>query len=409
VIAKIARKGMGFRGAANYLLRAGEPLERRDARIIGGNMAGKTPRELAAEFGGFRKLRPNLSRPVFHVSLSNPPTDRALSDAEWNEIAVRVLDGLGYGQAPFVAIRHEDTAHQHIHILASRIDATGKTVDDTHDYRRAKTILSGIERDYGLTPISSENTATPQQQKQRRTKMKPEQKKAIGERLDASADAAETQMQQEQGIELMSGGSAEILNDRKRRDMRREVLRKDYEEWIRRILGDAVDRIQLVERTNEMLVYLKPTGRLHDYGDRVVAKGMGTTEAARKIVSIGIAKGWTTMHFWGPPSFVASAFAEAIANGISVHPINPAQAKILEEILSESGGGSGISLSPGAAVEALPAPDPSPDSSTTPTLPVFDAPSPFGEEIAKKLEARRREEEKQREQANHKRTGGMAP
>ena len=129
-------KGKGFRGALNYLTRAGEP-ERDDAKIIGGNMAGQTPRELAAEFGLARRLRPNLARAVFHASLSNPATDRALTDDEWNAVAERYLDGLGYAGAPFVVVRHQAGKNPHIHILACRINAAGKTVSEAHDFRRS--------------------------------------------------------------------------------------------------------------------------------------------------------------------------------------------------------------------------------------------------------------------------------
>jgi hypothetical protein len=86
VIAKIV-KGKGFRGALNYLFRDGR------ATIIGGNLSGRIPRELAAEFGQFRKLRPGLAKAVVHIPLSAHPDDRPLSDAE---MADRMTQGLGY-------------------------------------------------------------------------------------------------------------------------------------------------------------------------------------------------------------------------------------------------------------------------------------------------------------------------
>ena len=66
MIAKLV-KGRGFRGALEY------DITKEGGRIISSNMAGEKPRELAAEFGEIRKLRPNLGKAVMHVSLSAAP------------------------------------------------------------------------------------------------------------------------------------------------------------------------------------------------------------------------------------------------------------------------------------------------------------------------------------------------
>ncbi|WP_221632732.1 relaxase/mobilization nuclease domain-containing protein [Delftia sp. HK171] len=119
MIAKIV-KGKGFRGALNYLFRDGR------AMIIGGNLSGRTPRELAAEFGQFRKLRPGLAKAVVHIPLSAHPDDRPLSDAE---MADRMTQGLGYAESPCVFVRHNDTDHQHMHLLLCRIDRHGNRLN----------------------------------------------------------------------------------------------------------------------------------------------------------------------------------------------------------------------------------------------------------------------------------------
>ena len=62
-------KGKGFRGLAEYLLRDGR------GQIVAGPMAGRTPRELAREFGILRHLNPKLGKAVAHFSLSPAPDD----------------------------------------------------------------------------------------------------------------------------------------------------------------------------------------------------------------------------------------------------------------------------------------------------------------------------------------------
>ena len=118
--AKVERGG-GFRGVLDYALgkEAGNACE-----IVGGNMSGLTPQELAAEFRLSREARPGVARPVWHTSLSLPPGDSLTSD-RWAEVAADFMDGMGLGDHQYVVIRHYDTEIQHIHIISSRIGLDG--------------------------------------------------------------------------------------------------------------------------------------------------------------------------------------------------------------------------------------------------------------------------------------------
>ena len=183
MIAK-AVKGKGFRGALNY------DLQKDHGRIIETNMAGDNPRELAAEFGEIRKLRPNLGKAVLHVSLSAAPGEK-LTDAQWSEIGKRYLDGMGLEQNQFVITRHTDTEHEHVHILANRIRFDGSVTSDSQDYKRQEALMREIERDYGLERVA------PSQEAERRAPTKGEIESAIrtGEpstrqQLQQLADAA---------------------------------------------------------------------------------------------------------------------------------------------------------------------------------------------------------------------------
>ena len=93
MIAKISR-GKGFRGVFDYL------LSKHDARILN-SYEGKTARDLSAEFSVSRNLRPDIEKPVWHVSLSLSP-DEHLDD----ETLLRVVEGIPKGYR-----RHK---HQHI-------------------------------------------------------------------------------------------------------------------------------------------------------------------------------------------------------------------------------------------------------------------------------------------------------
>jgi len=146
MIAK-AVKGKGFRGALNY------DLGKEQGRVLDTNMAGENPRELAAEFGEIRKLRPNLGKAVLHVSLSAAPGEK-LTDEQWRAIGKRYMDGMGLEKNQFVITRHTDTEHEHIHILANRIRFDGSVTSDSQDYKRQEVIMREIEQDYGLQRVA---------------------------------------------------------------------------------------------------------------------------------------------------------------------------------------------------------------------------------------------------------------
>ncbi len=146
-------KGKGFRGAVNYLFFGNEKSRNKHAQVLASNMAGKTPRELASEFSGLRKLRPSLSKAVCHISLSLAPDDKKLDDKEFGEVAETFLKEMGFQSCPFVAVRHLDTEHPHIHIVVSRITTNGEVVSDKHDFQRAENIIRQIETTYGLRAV----------------------------------------------------------------------------------------------------------------------------------------------------------------------------------------------------------------------------------------------------------------
>ncbi|MEL6579266.1 MAG: relaxase/mobilization nuclease domain-containing protein [Cyanobacteria bacterium J06621_12] len=149
-------KGKSFRGVLNYLhLKEG-------SRMIGGNMAGDTPRIMSAEFAVSRQLNPKLSKAVYHCSLSLPKSEH-LDDDTWNQIAEEYLLGMEFNDSQYVLYRHSDKDHDHVHIVASRIRITdGTTVSDSWDYVRSEKQVRELEHKYELTPTISS------QQKQQR-------------------------------------------------------------------------------------------------------------------------------------------------------------------------------------------------------------------------------------------------
>lgn len=140
------KKGGGFRGVLNYA------IEKDGAELIGSNMTGSTPKELATEFGAVRNLRPNLGKAVLHVSLSAAEGER-LTDQQWQGVAQKYLDGMGFTDNQFAMVRHTDTEHDHVHLIINRITSTGDVVSDSKDYQRQEKIMREVEIEYGLARV----------------------------------------------------------------------------------------------------------------------------------------------------------------------------------------------------------------------------------------------------------------
>jgi Relaxase/Mobilisation nuclease domain len=178
VIGKITG-GASFGGALDYLMKPKEPKQEQEKelykerlkdaqrtpgepapefeagerhRIIGGNMSDDIKGELTEEFRAISRQRPDIEKPVHHASLSAGENDK-ISVEQWNEIAEKYVQQMGFGDAPYVVIQHRDGKTDHIHILTSRVDLEGKVVSDWKCKERAEKVLRGIEKEYGLEQV----------------------------------------------------------------------------------------------------------------------------------------------------------------------------------------------------------------------------------------------------------------
>ena len=145
-------RGSGFRGLLDYQFRIGKPPEiQAKAKMIGGNMAGETPRELAKEFGQARKLRTDIKKPVWHCSL-NLPAGEILTGEKWQEVVNSFLKKMEVPKEnQFCIIRHSDTNYDHVHIALNRVNLNGRVWSYANDVYRAIDACQALEKEFGLT------------------------------------------------------------------------------------------------------------------------------------------------------------------------------------------------------------------------------------------------------------------
>jgi hypothetical protein len=163
--AKVNR-GNGFRGLLDYAMG-----EEKKHEIVATNMAGDTPRELAAEFKVARQLRPEVKNPVVQFSLSLPPGEDVSAET-WGLIAEDFLKAMAFDTSnhQYVAPKHNDTVHKHIHVIGSRIGLDGSLWHGKFDVFTAIEATQMLEKKYGLTLTAGLNSVEAESHKAKPSK-----------------------------------------------------------------------------------------------------------------------------------------------------------------------------------------------------------------------------------------------
>jgi hypothetical protein len=130
----------------------GDPAELEPERRLDGSrdlrrLAGLLEQPLAALAG------PGYAQPVWHCSVRAAPEDRMLSDAEWAQVAARVMHRTGLAPVGddlgvrWVAVRH---AADHIHLVATLARQDGTRPRVWNDYYRVRNACHDAECRFGL-------------------------------------------------------------------------------------------------------------------------------------------------------------------------------------------------------------------------------------------------------------------
>lgn len=92
-----------------------------------------------------------LKNPVYHISLDFVHEDTPrLTDALMVEIAREYMRRMGIVNTQYIVSRHTDREHQHLHIVANRVDNDGNTISASNDRVRNVKVCKALTREYGL-------------------------------------------------------------------------------------------------------------------------------------------------------------------------------------------------------------------------------------------------------------------
>lgn len=151
MIAKITR-GSSFGDILRYATKEGK-----DPRFVSSsNIYSTDVDDMIKEFSEPNKLYKqrksrNLVNPCWQCSLSLHP-DENLDDKQWNTIVKAFLLNMGFDDTyKYVAIKHHDTNHEHVHIIVNRINLDGSKVwHGKADRHIANEACAKIEKGFNL-------------------------------------------------------------------------------------------------------------------------------------------------------------------------------------------------------------------------------------------------------------------
>ncbi len=151
MVAKIS-KGSSLYGALAYNqskvdIEVGKVLS--SQKIYGNEQGDIDVRSAMQSFALHIRPDTKTEKPIVHISL-NPHPDDKLTDEQLVEIAKEYLEGMGYGEQPYLIYKHDDIERGHVHIVTTNVDKTGRKIDDSYEHRRSMKICRDLEEKYGL-------------------------------------------------------------------------------------------------------------------------------------------------------------------------------------------------------------------------------------------------------------------
>ena len=142
--------GESCQGMLNYVFR------KEGMRILGyGNMISQ---DISQKFFGsvlhFQGQRNATKNRYAHITL-NLPHGEHLDDKTFHKVSKEYMQQMGYGEQPFVVVRHNDTKHEHVHIISTNVNESGKVLNIFNSHRRSVATRQYLEKKFGLSPAPS--------------------------------------------------------------------------------------------------------------------------------------------------------------------------------------------------------------------------------------------------------------
>jgi len=197
------KTGKGFGGTLRYCLE-----ENKDSVILELNgLSGENPNDLSRQFQAICDENRDISKPVWHTSLSFPKEDYMSID-KMQEIANKFIEKAGFSKEnnQYAIIMHNNTAHTHCHIIANRVGYDGKAVSDSFSKTRTVFFSKQLENEYNLTRAQEIFKAREQSKPRDKVPIREQTKIQLREAIDKAVKQPEIKTLQDLSQELKKSG-----------------------------------------------------------------------------------------------------------------------------------------------------------------------------------------------------------
>ena len=154
-------QGTNFTGALDYILDS-HGVNNKIVQLLGSegvdvptDKDGKPVLDADAMAVSFRiqaSMRPQVSKPVQHLILSCPPSDKEkMTPTLWRDVAVEYMRKMHIENTQFIIASHGEKDNPHIHIIYNKVDNDGLTVCDRNFYYRSTRVCREITLEHGLS------------------------------------------------------------------------------------------------------------------------------------------------------------------------------------------------------------------------------------------------------------------
>ena len=107
-------------------------------------------RDPMATFRQYENASIRTEKMSFHASINPAPGER-LDQDKMIEFVKEYMEGMGYGDQPYILYKHNDIDREHYHIVSVRVDKNGKKINDSFEGRRSAKLLRELAKKYGFT------------------------------------------------------------------------------------------------------------------------------------------------------------------------------------------------------------------------------------------------------------------
>ena len=153
MLAKICARGKSFGGVLRYVMDVGKKAtHEKQAEFVCSNCVLEGDyKEVLDQFNDVRKVRDNVERPVWHCALSLKAGE---SVDNWEDCVREFMDKMGFtDENLWVAYKHNDTDHVHVHIIANRVGLDGKLWQGKYEKYKAVAACQEISKKQGLAIV----------------------------------------------------------------------------------------------------------------------------------------------------------------------------------------------------------------------------------------------------------------